>query len=375
MAEETSATEIRWFGEQFTWEELVAQVRLGAVNVLPPLASLTPPDGRYVTDHLSATRAMVALVASHTRRGGPADMGGGKAVAVRLEAALIQLARAETAAQDAAFCLLDRRLATVEAAKAFVDARVGALHAAAHHLARAHAQLADAISLVDGYGLADDGGEGADEGGSLADDSGGGGGPQPADGGAGAKQPSGTAEGKEKEKPKDEKPAAKTAVADALAQTEATIDTINAIVAKLAPPDKKDQLADLVAAVAKAIVKGAKDALISALTALLKAIDSDAKPEDIIVDGKADDGYALVYFRVRKGCLLVLDWAVSDDHVFVHKIGKTGEYSFVTGDPAKALGKAAEEELVKRLRREMEERAKHEGKGEKQKEDQGEKVK
>jgi len=290
--------------------EIAVAVGLGNLAMLPPAAELIAPNEKYYADHLSASRHIVTLLWDQTRRGLP---GGFRDSSRRLESrlyeAMARLTRAEAAVMQAECIRVRPTHADLDVAKALVESHVQSLN-------HAEEQIGGAAGLLDEI---------------------------TADNAADAR-----GRGDAKEQPKEKEPA-KSLAEDALEQVKLLLSTIKAIVELLAPKKKQDDIAQLIQNLAKAVVSGTQAAIVGAVSALLAAIDSDAEAKDVvIIPGK--DGEVTIWFRVRKGCLLIFDWVVDDDYVFVKKTGKGATPTFATGKPAKALEKAVQEALEKKLK-------------------------
>ena len=317
---------VRFPGWGFTWDELRPHAAIHGVPPMPPAATLYAPHGVYMADHLTASRNIVALLLAHTRSRRPAGLpvrAGARDVEGYLYGATVQLARAEAAALDAAFWLITPDLADRRAARRFVERRIGALQAVQEHLEEANGMLADA---VDRAGNADPAATG-----TRAGDEGTPGKP------AAAAQPDAAAKPGANIKPAAADAAGGAALAkDAINQVSELYDAVDALVKKLVPDKEKDDLSALIAKVAGLILSGGKAALLAALTELIEELEVDARPEDIHIKRGAD-GAIMVFFRVRKGCLFIFDWAVEDDYIFIRKGGRTGEWEWATGETAKGL--------------------------------------
>jgi hypothetical protein len=297
----------------FDWNDLVPVIRATAINTLPPVSTLMVCEGRYVADHISASRHLVAALWRSARGNGPIQVSPGSRRFEHLTyAASVHLARAEAAAQDASFWMIKAELRDDRAAQEFYRQKLEAIKGVSGELERAMGTLGQLDGLAD-EAPTRGGLRGDSPGPVLRDDAPK---PKPTDGATGG-----------------------DLVKDALNQVGQVLDGIKELVKKFDKPQKEGEITELIKAVASAIVGGGKAALVAAVSALLKSLDSDATPEDVDIE-RGPDGTVTIYFRVRKGCLIFLDWAVSDDYVFVQKGGKNGTYKFKTG-------KSAKEELEK----------------------------
>jgi pyruvate/2-oxoglutarate dehydrogenase complex dihydrolipoamide acyltransferase (E2) component len=135
---------------------------------------------------------------------------------------------------------------------------------------------------------------------------------------------------------------------DALRQLRLLLKTIQDIVEALVPKKKHDDIAALIQNLAKLVASGTEAAIAGAIAALVEAVDSDASAKDIIcVPGP--NGEVTIWFRVRKGCLILFDFLVSDDYVYIHKTAKGATPTFATGESAKEIRKKVQEKLTKEL--------------------------
>jgi hypothetical protein len=135
---------------------------------------------------------------------------------------------------------------------------------------------------------------------------------------------------------------------DALNQIKLLLTTIQEIVQALAPKEKRDNIATLIQTLAGLLASGTEAAIAGAIAALVEAIDSGATAKDIIcVPGP--NGEVTIWFRVRKGCLILFDFLVDDDYVYIHKTAKGTTPTFSTGESAEKIKKKVQEKLEKEL--------------------------
>ena len=293
----------------FSWGEIAASVALHGTEMLPPAAELLAPPDTYYADHLSASRHILTLLWSHTRRGLPGGfLDPDRILEPRLYDAMARLTSVEAAIMQAE-CLRVRPLhADRETAGALVDRHLKLLQDAADGVGGAAELLHDVVEEVGDTPTSRDGATATD---------------------------------------KEREPAVSLAE-DALRQLRLLLKTIQDIVEALVPRKKRDDIAALIQNLARLIASGTEAAIAGAIAALVEAVDSDASAKDIIcVPGP--NGEVTIWFRVRKGCLVVLDWLVSDDYVYIHKTAKGATPTFATGKSAEAIKKKVQEKLEKEL--------------------------